>query len=208
MVQVGLLELVGRSDSDWASDSATRQSVTGHHCDVQNVTMCNRSPKQTAISLTSREAEFYAASACAGQPLGIADFFKEQHYNFPVRLEMDSDSARHILQRRGAGGLKQDAWLFNRGYEKNVYRWERVDTKKQHCRSVHETSGWIANTVAREETWTSNPGVRMVQMGTIEEWWRQRTRACKQRSQLSRGCKYSQFKQLTECTLRRHFFVH
>ena len=51
MVQKGLLELVGRSDLDWASDSATCQSVTGYHCDVQNVTMCNRSLKQTAISL-------------------------------------------------------------------------------------------------------------------------------------------------------------
>ena len=64
IVQTGLLELVGRSDSDWAGDSATRQSVTGYHCDVQNVTMCNRSLKQTAISLSSCEAEFYAASAC------------------------------------------------------------------------------------------------------------------------------------------------
>ena len=42
-LQTSLLELVGRSDSDWAGDSATRQSVTGYHCDVQNVTMCNRS---------------------------------------------------------------------------------------------------------------------------------------------------------------------
>ena len=49
MVQTGLLELVGRSDSDWAGDSATRQSVTGYCCDVQNVTMCNRSLKQAAI---------------------------------------------------------------------------------------------------------------------------------------------------------------
>ena len=66
MVQKGLLEIEGRSDSDWAGDSATRQSVTGHHCNVQNVLMCNRSLKQTAISLSSCEAEFYAASACAG----------------------------------------------------------------------------------------------------------------------------------------------
>ena len=58
MVQTVLLELVGRSDSDWAGDSATRQSVTGYHCDVQSVTMCNRSLKQTAISLSSYEAEF------------------------------------------------------------------------------------------------------------------------------------------------------
>ena len=37
MVQTSLLELVGRGDSDSAGDSATRQSVTGYHCDVQNV---------------------------------------------------------------------------------------------------------------------------------------------------------------------------
>ena len=65
MVQTGLLELVCRSDSDWAGDSAIRESVAGFHCDVQNVTMCNRSLKQTAISLSSCEAEFYAAGACA-----------------------------------------------------------------------------------------------------------------------------------------------
>ena len=105
MVQRGLLELVGRSDSDWAGDSATRPSVTGYHCDVQNVTMCNRSLKQTA-SLSSCDAEFNAANACARELLGLAELFKELHYNVSVRLEMDSDSARHILQRMGPGGLK------------------------------------------------------------------------------------------------------
>ena len=106
MVQKGLLELVGRSDSDWAGDPASRQSVTGYHCNVQGVTMCNRSLKQTAISLSSCEAEFYAASACAGELLGLAGLFKELQYNVSVRLEVDPDSARHILQRRALGGLK------------------------------------------------------------------------------------------------------
>ena len=101
-----LLELVGRGDSDWAGDSATRQSVAGYHCDVQNMTMCNRSLKQTAISLGSCDAEFYAASACVGELVGLAELFKDLHYTVSVRLEMDSDSARHILQRRGPGGLK------------------------------------------------------------------------------------------------------
>ena len=69
MVQKGLLEIVGRSDSDWPGDSSTRQSVTGCYCNVQNMTMWSRSLKLTAISLTSCEAEFYAASACAGDLL-------------------------------------------------------------------------------------------------------------------------------------------
>ena len=106
MVQTGLLELVGRSDSGRAGDLATRQSATGYHCDVQNVTMCNRSLKQIAITLSSCEAEFYAASPCAGELLALAELFKELHYKVSVRLEMDSYSARHILQRRGLGGLK------------------------------------------------------------------------------------------------------
>ena len=93
MVQEGLLELVGQGDSDWAGDSATRKSVTGYHCNVQNVTMCNWSLNQTAISLSSCEAEFYAASACAGELLGFAELFKELHHDVAVRLEMDSDSA-------------------------------------------------------------------------------------------------------------------
>ena len=97
IVLTGLLELVGRSDSGWAGDSATRQSVTGYHCDVLNGTMCNRSLKQTAISLSSCEAEFYTASVCAGELLGLPELFKELHYKVSVRLEMNSDSARHIL---------------------------------------------------------------------------------------------------------------
>ena len=79
MVQKGLLELVGRGDSDSAGDSARRQSVTGYQCDVQNVTLCNRSLKQTAISLSSCEADFHAASACAGELLGLAELFKKLH---------------------------------------------------------------------------------------------------------------------------------
>ena len=106
MVQKGLLELVVRSDLYWAGDSATRQSVTGYHFDVQNATMCNRSLTQTAISLSSHEAEFHAASACAGKLLGLAELFKELHCNVSVRLELDSDSAGHILQGRGPCGLK------------------------------------------------------------------------------------------------------
>ena len=130
MVQTGLLELVGRSDSDWAGDSATRQSVTGYHCDAQNVTVCNRSLKQTAISLSSCEAEFCAASACAGELLGLAELFKDLHYKFSVRLEMDSDSARHFLQR--AGGLKHieiRCFSTQQWIREKLLSVSRVDTK-------------------------------------------------------------------------------
>ena len=45
---------------------------------------------------------------------------------------------------------------------------------EQHSRSLHETSGWIANTVACEEARASNPGffqmVRMERTRIAEEW--------------------------------------
>ena len=38
--------------------------------------------------------------------MGLAELFKEVHDKVAVRLEMDSDSARRVLQTRGPAGLK------------------------------------------------------------------------------------------------------
>ena len=85
----------------------TRQSVTGCHCDVQGGMMCSRSLKQTAISLRSCDAEFHAASPCAGELLGLAELFKELHCNVTVRLRNGIQTQRdYVMQRRGPGGLK------------------------------------------------------------------------------------------------------
>ena len=141
--------------------------VTGHHCDVQNVTKCNRSLKQTVISDQSQ----FMRSRVTTQPVLAQEtcwdsqtyFFKELHLNVSVRLEMDS---RHFLQAHFLERKRTQA-------DSNISKYDAcnttVDTREtfvgessghdeQHCRSLHETSGWIANTVAREETWTSNPG--------------------------------------------------
>ena len=88
------------------TDLQRAKSVTGYHYNVQGVMLCNRILKQTAISFRSCEAEFYAASACAGELLGLAELLKELHYKVSVCLEMDPDSARQVLQRGGLGGLK------------------------------------------------------------------------------------------------------
>ena len=136
--------------------------------------MCNRSLKQTAISLSSCEAEFHAASACAGELLGLAELFKELHCNVSVRLEMDSDASIHILQRRGPGGLKHieirclaiQQWIREKRLSVS-----RVDTKTtadlltEHLDGLRTTS--LAKKLGlRSESWM----VRMVQMGMTEEW--------------------------------------
>ena len=67
--------------------------------------MRNKSLKQRVISLSSCDAEFYAASACARKLLGLAELMKELHYKVSARLEMASDSARQVHQRRGPKGI-------------------------------------------------------------------------------------------------------
>ena len=53
--------------------------------------MCNRSLKQTAISLSSCEEEFFELSAGAEELRGLAELLKELHNKISVRFEMDSD---------------------------------------------------------------------------------------------------------------------
>ena len=124
MVQKGLLELVGRSGSDWAGDSATRQSVTGYHCDVQNVTMRNRSLKQTADSLSSCEAEYHVANACARELLGLAELFTQLHCNVSVVLrwiQTRQDTFYSAGDQADSNTLKCKAWQDNSRHERNVY---------------------------------------------------------------------------------------
>ena len=96
-MQENTIELVGRSDTDRAGE---------FHSHLQGVMIRNRSLKQTVISLSSYEAELYAASACVAELLGIAEIVKGLPCTLSVKLELDSDSQRHVLQRRGSGGLR------------------------------------------------------------------------------------------------------
>ena len=100
-VRKRMIEPNGRSDSDWAGDSSTRQSVTSNNCNLQGVMLSNRSLNQTAISPSSCEAEHYAAGACAVELLGLAELFKELYHKVSVHLEMDPDCARQVLERGG-----------------------------------------------------------------------------------------------------------
>ena len=130
-----MLELVGRRDSDWAGDSATRQSVAGYHCNVQGV--------QTARSLSSCEAEFHAASACAGELLGLVELFKELHFTSTFLFVLKWSQIRHVTfyseeDPEDSSALEYDACQNNNGSEKNVYRldaWIRKTTQQISSRN-------------------------------------------------------------------------
>ena len=163
MVQKGLLELVGRSDS-WLR--LGRRFANTPECNGISLQCAERDdvqPKSETKQSVSVHAKESSTQPVLAQEnlLGLAELFKELHYNVSVRLEMDSDSARHILQRKGPGGLKNieircfaiQQWV--REKRLSVGReWTRRTTQQ----SLHETSGWIATTVACEEARASNPG--------------------------------------------------
>ena len=75
--------------------------------------MCNQSLKQTAISLSLCEAEFCAASACAGELLGLAELFKELHYDVVVThstgSDLPKDRPESVSLRDSAGGVQREA---------------------------------------------------------------------------------------------------
>ena len=132
MVQTSLLELVGRSDSDWASDSATRQSVTGYHCDVQSVSMCNRSLKQTAISVSvlmkQRSTQpVLAAENCWDSPNSSRNFITK--FQFVSKwIQTRQDTFCSAKDQVDSNTSTCDACQYSSGYERRLSV-SRADTK-------------------------------------------------------------------------------
>ena len=129
MLQKDLLKLVGRSDFDCAGDSATRQSVTGYHCNVQGVTMCN--PKSEA---DSNQSQFMRSRALRSLCLRrrTSGTRRTLHGTALQRFSSYSDLARHILQRRGPGGLEHieiRCLAFQQWIREKRLSVGRVDTK-------------------------------------------------------------------------------
>jgi len=64
-----------KTDSDWAGDKNSRQSVSGFLIFVCDVVICTRSRSQQTVSLTSSEAEFYVLSEAVNEIHLLFDFY-------------------------------------------------------------------------------------------------------------------------------------
>ena len=147
--------------------------------------LCKRSLKQTTCSLSSCEAEFYTASAFAGELFSLAELLRELYYKVSVRLEMDSDSARQVLQRKGDASIsKFVAQQYNNGSEKSVYRldaWIRKTTQQISLRIFYRDH--------ERSRYPRNLGDMSMKTKTTESL----TTALP----VEQRCKYPQFRQLT-----------
>ena len=102
------------SDSDWAGDRVMRKSTTGE-CMWHGSHLLKVWPKTwKAISLSSAEAELYAAVHCASEALGMQSIIKDLGKNAGVGFGMDASAALALINRQGLGKARhvETQWLW------------------------------------------------------------------------------------------------
>ena len=92
------------SDSDWAADRETRQSVSCGAIFVNGNMIHFQSKRQRSISLSSCESETSAAVSIMSEGIFIQKLIGRLTGIEPeVRLYIDSSSSRQLISRKGLG---------------------------------------------------------------------------------------------------------
>ena len=120
------------SDSDWASNKSDRKSVSGGFICLGSCLMYSSSRTQKVISLSSGEAEVYAASSAACDSILLSKMVSFlTGAGVVVHHFLDSSAARGILSRQGVGRIRHLScrvlWL------------QTLVNRKIHGRKIHST---------------------------------------------------------------------
>ena len=100
--QKGLIEIC--SDSDWAADRETRQSVSYGAIFVNCNMVHFQSKRQGSVSLSSCESETIAAVSIMSEGIFLQKLIERITGMTPeVRLYIDSSSSRQLVSRKGLG---------------------------------------------------------------------------------------------------------
>jgi hypothetical protein len=86
------LDLIGFTDSDWASDSIDRKSTSGYSLSLGSWPICWLSRKHDAISLSSTEAEYIGVVNINIQAMWLQHFITELGIRFhrPIVIWCDN----------------------------------------------------------------------------------------------------------------------
>lgn len=92
--------LMGYADADWANDSFDRKSVSGYIFKVFGNVVSWSSRKQSAVALSSTEAEYVAVSECACEAIWLRNLLKELRIDCggPTVLFEDNQSSIRIAE--------------------------------------------------------------------------------------------------------------
>lgn len=99
----GNTDLVGYTDSDWASDIDKRRSCSGHFFKLSNGAVSWYSKRQQTVALSSTEAEYMAMASCVQESIWLKQFGCELDKSFEesVQLLCDNQSAISLSKSDG-----------------------------------------------------------------------------------------------------------
>ena len=132
------LHLEVYSDSDWASNKSDRKSVSGGFICLGSCLMYSSSRTQKVISLSSGEAEVYAASSAACDSILLSKMVSFlTGTGVVVHHLLDSSAARGILSRQGVGRIRHLScrvlWL------QTLVKLRREFSCDQYGKKIHST---------------------------------------------------------------------
>jgi hypothetical protein len=98
--------IVGFSDSNFASDKDTRRSVTGFAVFYAGTLVSWKSKAQQCVTLSTTEAEYVAASQCANEMEFVRLVLESVHekVNLPMKLMVDNTGAIDLMKNWSTNG--------------------------------------------------------------------------------------------------------
>ena len=94
------LVLMGRSDSDYAGDKNTRQSVSGYVLYLNGALIAWRSKAQKTVTLSSTEAEYMALGDLCIEVLFVRMLIETMGFkiHLPITIEIDNTGALFLAE--------------------------------------------------------------------------------------------------------------
>ncbi len=94
-------DLVYYSDSDYAGDSDTRQSISGFILYVCSIPISWRSKAQQSVTLSSSEAEWVALSEAVKEVIFVSQLLTSMkiHVQYPIIVQVDNVGAIFMAQK-------------------------------------------------------------------------------------------------------------
>jgi hypothetical protein len=101
-------------DSDWAGCKSTRKSTSGGAITWGGGLLKSWSRTQGCVSLSSGEAEFYAAIKGGAEGIGVRSLLADMGQEVKVEIHQDSTAAKGMASRLGVGKVKHldVGWLW------------------------------------------------------------------------------------------------
>ncbi|KAE9351299.1 hypothetical protein PF008_g5993 [Phytophthora fragariae] len=96
--EIAEVKLCCWTDADFGGEVTDRKSVSGVIVQVQGMTVDRQCKKQTAVALSTAEAEFVAASIGGQDVLGLNELFKEIGLSVKLPIEMKMDNQAVMKQ--------------------------------------------------------------------------------------------------------------